>query len=109
MVRAISTGVLPFLFLLVFSCGNSAPTPPKTTGGKPDPVYFYTVNCAPCHGDKGDGGISGAKNLITSTVDAAEVERQIKNGKGTMPAFGEKIKSAEEMDALVKYVMELRN
>jgi hypothetical protein len=62
---------------------------------------LYSAYCSPCHGENGDAGYSGAKNLRTSILSAAEKENLIRNGKANMPGFPNL--SPDEIKSLIFY------
>ena len=74
---------------------------------------LYVSNCARCHGANGKGQTALGQSLdvpdLTATAKGMSVSR-IKNiivkGKGSMPAFGKKLKAAD-VTALTKYVRSL--
>ncbi len=89
----------------------------------------YDVNCAVCHGYTGQGGndpkqghglvgrrwpvavpnfhfVEGKDNRVANLVDG-ELYEVIKNGKGTMPAYGDRI-DAETRWAIVHYIRALQ-
>jgi len=68
---------------------------------------LYNNYCTVCHGQYGDAGMSGAKNLKISTLTQQEVVAIITNGKGTMPAYA-KIMSEKEIACVTEYVISLR-
>lgn len=81
-----------------------------TPNAAPKPAFdakaFYAKSCAVCHGADGKGGASSA--MVPNFSDAAWQRRHdeaklvaaIANGKGTMPAFKERL-SEEQIKALV--------
>lgn len=71
----------------------------------------YEQNCAACHGADGKGNNApGMVDLsdfaLTSQASLAEWAEVAANGKGTMPAFGDKLSEAERSAAL-EYVRSL--
>jgi len=77
----------------------------------------YSTRCALCHGAKGNGDGPAAAGLnpkprahtdkaYMSTLTDDQIVAVIRNGKGTMPAWG-KILSEEEVQAVAKHVREL--
>lgn len=68
---------------------------------------IYSNTCVTCHGTDGKLGLSGAKDLSASPLTAEQQKEQIKNGKNSMPAYGN-MYSEEEIDALVLYVGTLK-
>lgn len=67
---------------------------------------LYTAACVSCHGENGDLGKSGAKNLKTSTLSEQEKSMIIKKGKGVMPSYSSL--SDAQVQAIVKYVSTLK-
>lgn len=82
-----------------------------------DGPELFVKNCAPCHGPKGRPNakmvrLLGVRDLTQSRISAAEIERQILEGRQEgarqiMPAFKESLKEAE-VKALVQHVLSLR-
>jgi len=62
---------------------------------------LYVAYCQACHGENGDAGRSGAKNLKVSALSKSEMEAYIRIGKGAMPGFSNL--SQEEIDAIILY------
>jgi mono/diheme cytochrome c family protein len=81
-----------------------------TTDAVEQGKQVYEANCASCHGADGKGTTSGAADLSdfskTSVVSQASWAEAVANGKGTMPAFLDKLSEAEQQNALV-YVRSL--
>lgn len=65
----------------------------------------YGDNCAVCHGKSGGGGIgpklSGGR-VVEQYPDIEDHRRIVVNGRGRMPAWGDRL-SDEEIDAVVGY------
>lgn len=68
---------------------------------------MFLSQCAMCHGSSGDQGLSGAKNLVTSTIKLEEVINIITKGKNSMPKYSKSL-SESEIKAITAYVMTLR-
>lgn len=124
-----AVAVLTFL-LAILSLGQPAPTRSRRAGftvavaqAKPKPAStreVFETNCARCHGADGGGdtplgqtykspdftdGEWWKKNSeITNTRSLISI---VTNGKGGMPAFGKKLKTAE-IKSLVSYVRRFR-
>jgi mono/diheme cytochrome c family protein len=85
---------------------------PVDTSTAADPVAIgkavYTIKCVACHGDKGDAGLAGAKNLRVTQLTPGQQKDIIKNGKpGTgMSAFADLTDS--QLDGLVAYINTLK-
>jgi len=85
--------------LFYFSCNNSS----KSDNSSNDEVVaLWKQNCALCHGMDGKLGINGAKDLRLSELSLGPRKSIIKNGKGKMIPFGNKL-SEKEIEALAKY------
>ncbi|MCS7029204.1 MAG: cytochrome c [Bacteroidia bacterium] len=63
---------------------------------------LYTAACTNCHGENGELGKSGAKNLKTSTLSEAEKKHIILNGKGVMPAY--RSLSEVQVQSILEYI-----
>ncbi len=72
-----------------------------------DAAALYASKCKSCHGADGKGTSvgqkMGAKDFAELKGTEADLAAAIKNGKGKMPAYKDKL-SAEEIDALAKFV-----
>ena len=73
-----------------------------------DGAASYSTNCAFCHG--ADGAGTGRGPSITGigqffVADASPLVGLVTNGGENMPEFGSKL-SADEIDAVVQYVVE---
>ncbi len=68
----------------------------------------YIAKCFACHGDKGDAGLAGAKNLRITTLTDDQQKEIIKNGKsGTgMSAFPDL--TDDQLTGLVAYIKTLK-
>jgi mono/diheme cytochrome c family protein len=76
--------------------------------GKVDGSKVYASNCVSCHGEAGDAGAGGAKNLKVSTMSRAEVIAIVTQGKGAMMPFSSLLNEAER-EAVADYVISLRD
>jgi cytochrome c6 len=88
-----------------------AANPDASIGGGPgaggdDPQSLFTSNCGSCHVLE-KAGTSGAvgPNLDEAQPTFEEAVRQITNGGGGMPAFGDQL-TDEQIRALARYVSE---
>jgi mono/diheme cytochrome c family protein len=98
------------LFSLLYSCGNKLPEQKAETpvsSGTMSGEDNYKKFCIACHGSDGNLGISGAKSIPNSALSQQDREVIITNGKGTMPAFKEKL-STEEIKRLAEYTLTLK-
>ena len=90
--------------------GSAAPSQ-KTTGNATavNGAKIYAMYCTSCHGNDGQAGVSGAKNLALSELEKGGVKEMIRNGSenNKMIAYGNLL-DEEEIDALADYVMEFR-
>lgn len=77
----------------------------EAEGGK-----LFRLNCASCHQFAGNGGVLiGDEAPTLQHSSPVEVVEAIRVGPGTMPAFPERVLSAEEADAIASYVYELQH
>lgn len=95
------------LFLLGGLISACTPTPAVNTDGSPDTERLYNIHCAACHKSDGTGGISGAKNLVTTNLKAEDIAKVIAKGQGDMMPF-ESILKPEEIDAMAAFVHEFK-
>ncbi len=76
-----------------------------------DPLVYgqqiYSSYCVTCHGADGKLGLSGAKDLSTSTLTEEEVGLLLVEGKNSMPKFSEALDQNQLM-AVKKYTLSLR-
>jgi mono/diheme cytochrome c family protein len=82
---------------------NTGDKTPKIADGK----TIFETNCISCHGADGQAGVAGAANLSTSALDANSKVEIIRNGKGTMQAFGGAL-TEEEIQAVAAYIETLK-
>lgn len=108
--KARLAGVLAVLALLA-SCGPAYrgeplygpldTTDPQVALGE----QLYNVNCQQCH----PGGNRGlAFSINDKPLTAGMIKFQVRNGLGVMPSFSEERISDTELDALVSYLMALK-
>lgn len=69
-----------------------------------DPESFTQGQCVSCHGGDLTGGLGPTLHGLT---DKEAVHNIIKNGEGSMPAFGSKL-SDEQIDELADYLLTLK-
>jgi mono/diheme cytochrome c family protein len=77
-------------------------------GGEVSGQEVYADHCARCHGAEGEGGRGPTLAGGAVVEEYPEVEDQldvVREGRGTMPAFGRRL-SAEELRAVVDYTRE---
>ena len=79
--------------LLIVSCSKHS-TPSADTAKTVDGTSVFSHNCARCHGAQGIKD-DRTPNLQTIPLDKASLVKSITNGKGHMPAFKDKLSTAE--------------
>ena len=72
-----------------------------------DGQKVFKTNCTRCHGETGNKGKFGAKDLTRSNLEAADSKKIIENGKGFMPAWRKRL-TTNEIDAVIQYIFALR-
>lgn len=70
-----------------------------------DPENFVQGQCVSCHGNDLAGGFG--PSLVGLSDSKEDIHAIIKNGEGSMPAFGDKI-SDEQIDQLADYILTLK-
>jgi ubiquinol-cytochrome c reductase cytochrome c subunit len=71
---------------------------------------LFTTNCAACHGPTA-AGIAVGQNDVSSSLDVAsptEIAEAIRTGPGVMPVFGQDVVNEDDLNAVVAWVMHLR-
>lgn len=92
------------LWFCLWSC--TSPESPKNNvpvSGKQ--IYFKF--CVQCHGKNGDLNLNKASDFTTSTLPLDERIHVITNGRNTMLPYRNQL-SAEEIQAVAKYTIELK-
>ncbi|ANQ49272.1 cytochrome c [Flammeovirga yaeyamensis] len=69
----------------------------------------YDKKCSNCHGPDGNAQRSGAARLSESQLNQEGILKVIREGKGFMPKYSEREISNEDVEALSKYVLTLKN
>ncbi len=69
---------------------------------------LYVNKCAQCHGEIGNGGVSGAKDLSLTQLSIEDQKTLIRLGKNAMPGFKEDVLSETDVDAVVQYVATMK-
>lgn len=66
---------------------------------------LYTTNCASCHGAELEGGLGPALDRTSEAAELSDARYvlRITEGRGDMPAFGDKLTSAE-IDEIISYI-----
>ncbi len=81
------------MLISIASCSKkSTPTAAKEVALDGAPIF--ATNCARCHGAEGIKD-SRTPNLHTIALDKAGLVNSITHGKGHMPAFSDKLSTAE--------------
>ena len=98
------------------SSGQKAAAPAQAAPEKPAAVdakgqmdvrKLFAGTCGWCHSDGGRAPGKGPQLMGTTQTDA-EIANRIRNGKtGAMPAFGSAF-SADEIQAIIHYIRELK-
>ena len=87
------------------SAGSSPYAQPE---GGSDGATLFTDTCGSCH-TLSAAGTSGqvGPNLDDSSLDAAGIQAIVRDGSGSMPAFGDEL-STEEIEAVAAFVEDSR-
>lgn len=103
MRRLASAASIAALALVASGCGGGGS---EATGSNPgDGKQIFTdAGCAGCH-SLSAAGSTGSNSLDNVKLTAPEVERQVTNGGGGMPAFSGKL-TAQQITAVSEFVAE---
>jgi ubiquinol-cytochrome c reductase cytochrome c subunit len=86
---------------------------PTVAGGGSLPVgqQLYLNNCTGCHGAGGTGDSVGGGQIAPSLGEATDVQiaEAVRVGPGVMPNFGDRTLSQADVDALVAYLLWIRD
>ena len=82
----------------------------------PDGPALYKAKCAMCHGADGSGQTPVGKSMKVRDLRSAEIQKQtdieltklISGGKGKMPAFGQKLTTAE-IQSVIAHIRTLKS
>ncbi|NLE79247.1 MAG: cytochrome c, partial [Rhodococcus sp.] len=83
---------------------DDAGTETETTEETADGKSVFSNNCSVCHGFDGTGGNGGPS--IAQVSDKDLVVKTVTDGRGGMPAFGDRL-SDEEIEAVADHVVSL--
>jgi len=103
----ICSGCVAFLTMCCLMQPRSADASASKKGDKvAGAILFHERGCEHCHGANGNGGSLGP-NLgnIGKRRNKSEIERQIRNGGGGMPAFQDAL-LPDEIEDLVAFLHE---
>ncbi len=64
---------------------------------------LYRSNCSVCHGNAGDAGLAGAKNIKTTELKESEIIKLVLNGKNTMPPAN---LTPEQAQSVARFVLD---
>ena len=98
---------LALLGSVVLACGSSAEPQNPSASAPGDGEILYNMQCANCHGRKGNMGISGAKDLTVSVLTRDSMLAVVTRGRGAMMPYGELLKRAQ-IQAVVDHALSLR-
>ena len=112
MKRLFYISCLFFSFFLLFSCQEKkqGEQNQEQIGSAPvNPTKLYAMYCVACHGEDGQLGVGGAKNLAQSTLEKPAVIKMISEGSENKKMMGYgKLLNEQELDALAEFVINLR-
>jgi mono/diheme cytochrome c family protein len=103
--------VLALLAIVVFVVMLFANEPESgggASGGDPG-AEIYATRCAGCHGADGGGGVGpqlSDGNVVDTFPDVADEVAVVTDGRGRMPAFGDRL-TPQEIDDVVAYTRTL--
>lgn len=71
---------------------------------------LFNSNCAACHGPTGEGIAVGAEDIAPALDRATplEIAEAVRVGPGVMPVFGPEVYTQADVEAVVRWIMDLR-
>lgn len=107
-MKTFISGVIAAVGLLLFMLGSAGHVQAQggdDPGAVADGKAVYEASCAGCHAADGTGVAQRGRPLIgiASQGDRATHVASVTDGKGGMPAFGERLE-ASEIDQAISYV-----
>ncbi len=97
-------------FLFLTACDGEADVStyaPEEQNIEIDGELVYLNQCASCHGENGQLGVSNSSDLSVTTLSEEEMFKVITKGQGQMPPF-EYLISEEERKAVIQHVKSLK-
>lgn len=79
-----------------------ATPPPSRLPGETDGAFVFRLQCASCHGTKGDGNLGPSLIGIADRLSAEDQQAIVRGGKGRMPPFTPGLTDAE-IAAVIDY------
>ncbi len=103
----VAAAVVVFVVLLFTNDPTPPPaaTPEAVAAAGADGAAIFGQRCAGCHGGDGSGGIGprlAGGRVVADFPDPQDQIAVVTNGRGGMPAFGERL-TPEEIAAVVDY------
>ena len=93
-----------FAAFLAGACGQSSSGGIAVKNVEATRALYTSQQCATCHGPTGEGGVGvSLKTGLPMQRSLEQIEAQIKNGSGVMPAFKDKL-SEEQIQELAKFI-----
>ncbi|WP_071460812.1 cytochrome c551 [Bacillus massilinigeriensis] len=87
--------------LALAACGGSDEAGDSKSAG--DPEKLFNQKCSSCHGGNLEGGAGPALDKVGAKLSQDEIEKIIKEGKGSMPA---KQLEGEDASTVAKWLSE---
>jgi quinol---cytochrome-c reductase cytochrome c subunit len=90
--------------------GIPIPAVDPSAGSLPLGQQVYEANCGACHGAAATGDSIGGGQIAPALdqATALQIAEAVRIGPGAMPKFGETTIDQEDLDAVARYLLELR-
>lgn len=74
-------------------------------------MELFTTNCAACHGPTAAGVAVGQRDISSPLADSEPIEiaEAVRTGPGVMPVFSADVLTEEDLEAVVAWVVDLRD
>jgi ubiquinol-cytochrome c reductase cytochrome c subunit len=93
-------------FVASLGAGPGIPNPDPAAGSLSQGMHLYTLHCAGCHQEDGEGGyVTGARVPPLQDVSATQIAEAVRIGPYEMPSFSSKQISDAQLGSIIKYVL----
>jgi cytochrome c551 len=99
------SGLIIGMFIVLLGCNEAGNQSSSTNPETAEVPMVYKQNCMSCHGGNLQGVVGPSLQKIGSELSLEELENIIRNGKGSMPGFANKLDQAN-IDELVLWLSE---
>ena len=97
-------------FVASLGPGPGIPQPDPKAGSLSEGMQLFTLHCAGCHQEDGEGGfVTGARVPPLQGLTATEIAEAVRIGPYLMPKFPASQISNAQLNSIIKFVQSLKN